>query len=97
MKLFTNQFLLLILLPILSIGFLHAEEIEVAGYSFLSPEKWVSSTPTSKMRKAQFNVPGEDGRDAEVAFFILEMEAQVELRLILIVGWDSLNRPRVRL
>jgi len=69
MKLYTNRFLLLILLPVLSIGFLHAEKIEVAGYSFLSPEKWVSSTPTSKMRKAQFNVPGEDGRDAEVAFF----------------------------
>lgn len=69
MKFLTNRSFLFTLLPFLSVGFLHAEKIEVAGYSFLSPEKWVSSTPTSKMRKAQFNVPGDDGKDAEVAFF----------------------------
>ena len=48
---------------------LWAEKVEVAGYSFSSPSNWVSSKPTSKMRKAQFNVPGKDGKDAEVAFF----------------------------
>jgi len=48
---------------------LFAEKVEVAGYSFSSPSNWVSSKPTSKMRKAQFNVPGKDGKDAEVAFF----------------------------
>ena len=69
MKFLTNRSFLITLIPFLSVGFIHAEKIEVAGYSFLSPEKWVSSTPTSKMRKAQFNVPGNDGKDAEVAFF----------------------------
>lgn len=49
--------------------YLHAESVEVAGYSFSSPSKWESSTPTSKMRKAQFKVPGTAGNDAEVAFF----------------------------
>jgi hypothetical protein len=48
---------------------LHAETIEVAGYTFSSPAHWESSTPTSKMRKAQFKVTGEEGKDAEVAFF----------------------------
>ena len=48
---------------------LHAETIELAGYTFSSPAHWESSTPTSKMRKAQFTVTGEDGKDAEVAFF----------------------------
>lgn len=46
-----------------------AETVEVAGYSFSSPSNWVSSVPTSKMRKAQFKVSGEKGKDAEVAFF----------------------------
>ena len=61
-----------VIVPLLTLffaGILHAEKIEIAGYSFSSPEKWVSSTPTSKMRKAQFSVPGENGKNAEVAFF----------------------------
>ena len=69
MKFLTNRSFLFTLLTFLSVGFIHAEKIEVAGYSFISPEKWISSIPTSKMRKAQFNVPGNDGKDAEVAFF----------------------------
>ncbi len=48
---------------------LQAESVEIAGYSFKSPSNWKSSTPTSKMRKAQFNVSGEEGKEAEVAFF----------------------------
>ena len=49
-----------VIVPLLTLffaGILHAEKIEIAGYSFSSPEKWVSSIPTSKMRKAQFSIP----------------------------------------
>jgi hypothetical protein len=53
----------------LSARLIQAETVEVAGYSFSSPSNWISSVPTSKMRKAQFKVPGEKGKDAEVAFF----------------------------
>ena len=53
----------------ISAHFIHAESVEVAGYSFSSPSNWVSSVPTSKMRKAQFKVSGEKEKDAEVAFF----------------------------
>ena len=53
----------------LSARFIQAETVEVAGYSFSYPSNWISSVPTSKMRKAQFKVPGEKGKDAEVAFF----------------------------
>ena len=61
-----------VIVPLLTLffaGILHAEKIEIAGYSFSSPEKWVSSIPTSKMRKAQFSIPVENGKNAEVAFF----------------------------
>jgi len=65
MKLFiTISLMFLALLP-----YVHSESVEVAGYSFSSPAKWESSTPTSKMRKAQFKVPGTSGNEAEVAFF----------------------------
>ena len=53
----------------LSAHLIQAETVEVAGYSFSSPSNWVSSVPTSKMRKAQFKVPGEKEKEAEVAFF----------------------------
>jgi hypothetical protein len=53
----------------LSARLIQAETVDVAGYSFSSPSNWISSVPTSKMRKAQFKVPGEKGKDAEVAFF----------------------------
>ena len=69
MKTLLNRTILFPLLSLFFTGMLHAEKIEIAGYSFSSPEKWVSSTPTSKMRKAQFSVPGENGKNAEVAFF----------------------------
>ena len=48
---------------------LHSKEIEVAGYQFSPPENWIASTPTSKMRKAQYTVKGSDNQNAEVAFF----------------------------
>ena len=57
------------LLGLLSASLLSAEKVDIAGYSFTSPSTWVSSKPTSKMRKAQFKVPGSGGKDAEVAFF----------------------------
>ena len=56
-------------ISIFLIGNLYADKIDVAGYQFSSPEKWVSSPPSSKMRKAQFTVSGDEGKDAEVAFF----------------------------
>lgn len=62
-----NKLTLFSLLPLF--GSLHAETFEVAGYTFSSPTNWVSSTPTSNMRKAQFKVSGGEGIDAEVAFF----------------------------
>jgi len=43
--------------------------LEVAGYSFTAPSDWKSSPPSSRMRKAQFSVPGESGKDAETVFF----------------------------
>ena len=42
---------------------LHADKIEVAGYQFSPPEKWVSTPPSSKMRKAQFTVLGKDEKN----------------------------------
>ena len=70
MKILFNLSLLFASLCLLTVSVsLKAESIEVAGYSFDSPSNWKSSTPTSKMRKAQFKVTGEDGTDAEVAFF----------------------------
>ena len=46
-----------------------SKDVEVAGYKFSPPESWVYSTPTSKMRKAQYNVKGAGEQEAEVAFF----------------------------
>ena len=43
--------------------------MEVAGYSFKAPADWKSSPPSSNMRKAQFSVPGKDGKNGEVYFF----------------------------
>ena len=42
--------------------------MEVAGYSFKAPADWKSSPPSNNMRKAQFSVPGKDGKDGEVVF-----------------------------
>ena len=43
--------------------------IEVAGFTFNPPSKWIASKPTSNMRKAQFKAPSKSSSSAEVAFF----------------------------
>ena len=43
--------------------------VEVAGFTFKAPGDWVSSKPTSNMRKAQFEAPSKSNEKAEVAFF----------------------------
>ena len=58
----------LILLSFLAATF-QANAVEVAGYSFKAPADWKSSPPSSNMRKAQFSVPGKDGKAGEVVFF----------------------------
>ena len=52
---------------------LWSEKVEVAGYFFLSIKLGFIKT-NFKNREAQFSVPGKDGKDAEVAFFTLEVE-----------------------
>ena len=46
-----------------------ANVVEVAGYRFTAPENWKSSPPSSSMRKAQFSIAGENGKNAELVFF----------------------------
>jgi hypothetical protein len=51
---------------------LHAEEgkFSVSAFSFTLPEGWKKVEPKSSMRKAQLEVPGQDGaKPAEVTFF----------------------------
>ncbi len=43
--------------------------LEVAGFTFNPPAKWVSSQPTSNMRKAQFEATSQSNEKAEIAFF----------------------------
>jgi hypothetical protein len=57
-----------ILLSFLAFAF-QVEAVEVAGYTFKAPADWKSSPTTSKMRKAQFSVPGESGKAAEAVFY----------------------------
>ena len=49
--------------------FTWANVVEVAGYQFVAPDDWVQSEPTSSMRKAQFDLTGEDGKTAQLVFF----------------------------
>ena len=62
-----------ILRPLVLLSFLvctfQANALEVAGYSFTAPADWKSSPPSSKMRKAQFAVPGKSGKTGEAVFF----------------------------
>jgi len=48
----------------LTCGLSAAEKVTVAGYGFSPPAGWKSSTPSSKMRAAQFAAG-----DAEIVFF----------------------------
>ena len=64
----TSSFLTLSLLIFLGSAY-QANALEVAGYSFKAPSDWVSSTPSSKMRKAQFSFPGKSGEKGEVVFY----------------------------
>ena len=41
----------------------------MAGYQFSPPEKWVSTPPSSKMRKAQFTVLGKRRKKRRSGFF----------------------------
>ena len=43
--------------------------LEVAGFTFNPPSEWVSSKPTSNMRKAQFEAQSKSKEKAEIAFF----------------------------
>lgn len=43
--------------------------VEVAGFTFTPPSEWKSSTPTSSMRKAQFEATSSTNEKAEVTFF----------------------------
>ena len=52
-----------LLIPSLSYG------LEVAGFTFNPPSEWVSSKPTSNMRKAQFEAQSKSKGKAEIAFF----------------------------
>ena len=49
--------------------FTWANVVEVAGYQFVAPDDWIQSEPTSSMRKAQFDLTGEDGKTAQLVFF----------------------------
>lgn len=44
------------------------KEVEITGYSFTAPDTWQSSKPSSNMRVAQFDAPGEE-KMAEVVFY----------------------------
>ena len=50
-------------------SFVYGNVVEVAGYQFVAPDTWKQSTPTSSMRKAQFELTTEDGKSAELVFF----------------------------
>ena len=52
-----------LLIPSLSYG------LEVAGFTFNPPSEWVSSKPTSNMRKAQFEAQSKSKEKVEIAFF----------------------------
>jgi hypothetical protein len=64
--------LVLLALAFSSLVSLHAEQAKftVSGFTFTGPEGWKQVEPRSTMRKAQLEVPGQDGsKSAEVAFF----------------------------
>lgn len=44
-------------------------EFKVGEFTFQRPEGWEWIAPSSGMRKAQLNVPGRNGKVAEVTFF----------------------------
>jgi hypothetical protein len=46
-----------------------ANVVDVAGYQFVAPDDWQQSTPSSSMRKAQFDLKTEAGATAELVFF----------------------------
>lgn len=60
---------LLLTLILLSASTISALALEVAGYAFSAPDEWKSVSPSSNMRKAQFEVSGKTGEKAEVVFF----------------------------
>jgi hypothetical protein len=54
---------------LLTAASLHAgEKFEVAGISFMGPDKWTKTTPSSSMRAAQFEIR-EGSAKADVVFF----------------------------
>ena len=72
---------MLIFRPLILLSFLicsiQVNAVEVAGYSFKAPADWKSSPPSNKMRKAQFSVPGKDGKNGEVSSLISAEAAPV--------------------
>jgi hypothetical protein len=46
-----------------------AAKFTVSEFTFTRPEGWKQAEPKSPMRKAQLEVPGKDGKSAEVVFF----------------------------
>ena len=64
--------LALLALALTSLISVHAEDVAftVSGFTFKTPEGWKKVEPKSAMRKAQLEVPGQDGgKPAEVTFF----------------------------
>lgn len=68
MKSVIRIFLVISLMPL---GFLMAEDlkVKVSEQTFTKPAAWKSEKTASRMRAAQFSVPGKEGEEAAVCVF----------------------------